>query len=360
MTVFTRRDLAALSGTGLVASLLPHRLFANTYPASDGPDPNAALRLVDPQLRAPFLLRTPSVDAASLAQMRASMIKGISPALAEPKVVSRAVPGSKGAPDVRILVINAHPESVSLATAPRPALLYLHGGGYVAGTAAGELVMAQKIALDHDCVIVSVDYRLAPEVRFPGSLEDNYAALKWLHGNANDLGVDSGRIALMGTSAGGGHAAMLAIAARDRGEVPVLFQLLLSPMLDDRTGSTRKVPPHIGTFMWTAASNRFGWSSLLGMAAGSKDVPYGAVPSRLTDLSRLPPTYIGVGSIDLFVDENIDYAQRLLDAGVLVELNVVPGAYHIFFAAMPNADVSKRFCSSFNQALARAFQALPR
>lgn len=357
MGKMTRRDLAALGSAGLVATMLPHRLLANAQSPSGGAVSDLSLRLVDPQLRAPFLLRPATiVNAANLTQVRASMIKGIPPALAQPTVVARYIPGSKGAPDVRIFVINVRSDAPSRVPPSRPALLYLHGGGYVAGSAAGELAMAQQIALDHDCVIVSVDYRLAPEVCFPGSLEDNYSALKWLHANANELGVDPGRIAMMGTSAGGGHVAMLAVAARDRGEIPVLFQLLLSPMLDDRTGSSRKVPAPIGTFMWTAASNRFGWSSLLGVAAGSKSVPYGAVPSRLADLRGLPPTYIGVGSIDLFVGENIDYAERLAEAGVPVELNVVPGAYHIFFAAMPNADVSKRFRLSFSQALARAFQ----
>jgi acetyl esterase/lipase len=130
--------------------------------------------------------------------------------------------------------------------------------------------MAQQVALDHDCVVVSVDYRLAPETRFPGPLEDNYAALKWLQANADSLGVDPGRIALFGASAGGGHVAMLSAAAKDRGEVPILFQLMLSPMLDDRTGSTRQAPADVGKLVWTAESNQFGWSSLLGVPAGSR------------------------------------------------------------------------------------------
>ena len=139
--------------------------------------------------------------------------------------------------------------AVPIAGDLRPALLYTHGGGYISGNTASswpKFSGLQKIAQDHDCLIVSVDYRLAPETAFPGALEDSYAALKWLHANANSLGADPKRIAIMGESAGGGLAATLAIAARDRGEVPVMFQLLIYPMLDDRTGSTREPAPHIG------------------------------------------------------------------------------------------------------------------
>src|SRR4029077_17645569 len=145
----------------------------------------------------------------------------------------------------------------------------------------------QRTAQSCNCVVVSVEYRLAPETPFPGALEDNYTALRWLYANAETLGVDRNRIAIGGESAGGGHAAALAIAARDRKEVPVIFQLLIYPMLDDRTGSSRPVPPHIGEFIWTAQSNVFGWSSLLGVPAGSAKVPAGAVPARVEDLSGL-------------------------------------------------------------------------
>jgi acetyl esterase/lipase len=237
----------------------------------------------------------------------------------------------------------------------RPAILHIHGGGFVAGTAVEAIAPMQQVALDHDCVIVTVEYRLAPETRFPGSLEDNYAALKWLYDSASSLGVDSSRIAVMGLSAGGGHAAMLTIAARDRAEVPIAFQLLSYPMLDDRTGSSRHVPPYIGAYLWVPASNRFSWSSLLGVPAGSQRVPAGAVPARVENLAGLPPAFIGVGSIDLFVDEDVAYARRLIDSGVPTELRVVPGAYHGFDLFAPEAPVSKAFRETWNAALARAF-----
>lgn len=216
--------------------------------------------------------------------------------------------------------------------------------------------MVQEIAAAVDCVVVSVDYRLTPETPFPGSLEDNYAGLKWLYENSAELGVDRSKIAVLGESAGGGHAAMLAVAARDRGEVPVAFQCLIYPMLDDRTGSTRPVPSHIGTLLWTSELNRFGWTALLGVRAGSSRVLNGAVPARIENLRGLPPTFIGVGSIDLFVREDIEYAQRLIDAGVPTVLQVVPGAYHAFEVIVPAASASKQFKATINAALVNAFQ----
>jgi acetyl esterase/lipase len=273
------------------------------------------------------------------------------PLLAQPQWSERMIAGPNGADSLRIYVVNAAADNRQ-----RPAILHTHGGGFVIGSAKSLLRSLQELALALDCVIVTVDYRLAPETPFPGSLEDNYAGLKWLYNNAAALGVDRSKIAVMGESAGGGHAAMLAIAARDRGEVPLVFQALIYPMLDDRTGSTRSVPPHIGTLLWTRESNRFGWSSLLGMPAGSSKVPYGAVPARVEDLRNLPPAFIGVGSIDLFVQEDIAYAGRLIEAGVATELNVVPGAYHGFEMMSPKASVSRQFKAALNSALARAFQ----
>jgi acetyl esterase/lipase len=203
--------------------------------------------------------------------------------------------------------------------------------------------------------VVSVDYRLAPETHFPGSLEDNYSALRWVYNNADSLGVDRKRIAVGGESAGGGHAAQLAIAARDRKEIPILFQLLIYPMLDDRTGSTRPVRPNIGNFVWNSGSNRFGWSSFLGVPAGSDKVPPGSVPARVENLGGLPPAFLSVGSIDLFVEEDIEYARRLIAAGVPTELHVIPGAYHAYDLIVPDAAVSKRFTESWKIALNRAY-----
>jgi acetyl esterase/lipase len=232
----------------------------------------------------------------------------------------------------------------------------MHGGGFMM-TDPFLLPRLQGIATDCHCVVVSVDYRLAPETRYPGSLEDNYAALKWVHAHAAELGIDRSRIAVGGESAGGTHAASLAIHARDRNEAPIVFQLLIYPALDDRTGSTRPAPPTIGHFMWNAGANRLAWSSLLGVPAGSSKVPAAAVPARVASVAGLPPAWIGVGSIDLFVEEDMEYARRLVHAGVATELLVVRGAFHGFDLLVPDAEVSQQFSASWKSALRKAFAA---
>jgi acetyl esterase/lipase len=261
----------------------------------------------------------------------------------------RVIPVGKPHPDVAIYIVNAKPG------ASRPAILHTHGGGYVLGAAESAIYDLQQLCKSLDCVAVSVDYRLAPETTYAGSIEDNYAGLKWLHANAASIGADPAKIAVMGESAGGGHAALLAITARDRGEVPLCFQCLVYPMLDDRTGTTRPVPPHVGIIIWDPEKNRFGWESFLGVKAGGLTAPKNAVPARVTNLKGLPPTFIGVGTLDLFLDEDIDYAQRLSAAGVLTELNVVPGAFHGFDMIGAALPVGKIFNTAKINALRRGF-----
>ncbi|MFZ0516350.1 MAG: alpha/beta hydrolase [Acidobacteriaceae bacterium] len=266
-----------------------------------------------------------------------------------PQSVERHIPGPPGAPEVRVWIVDPAPSEKN-----KPVLLHMHGGGFMM-TDPMLMPVVQGIATDCHCVVVSVDYRLAPETHYPGSLEDNYAALKWVHAHAAELGIDRTKIAVGGESAGGGHAANLAIHARDHNEVPIVFQLLIYPELDDRTGSTREVPPAIGHFIWTASANRLAWSSLLGVPAGSSKVPAGAVPARVASVAGLPPAWIGVGSIDLFVDEDMEYAHRLIDAGIATELLVVPGAFHGFDVLVPNAEISKQFSARWKTALRKAF-----
>lgn len=336
------------AGSGAVAPLIAGR--SSTARPVRHIDP---LSLVNPELRGPLEAWIKDTGDAPITARNLAQVR-ISGAATAPKPAlpfeERWIPGAKGAPDVRVFVINA-----AAKERPRPAILHTHGGGFVADTASEYIVKLQQIARENNCLIVTVDYRLAPETRFPGSLEDNYSALKWLHASASRLGVDSSRIAVMGESAGGGHAAMLAIAARDRGEVPIAFQLLIYPMLDDRTGSSRHLPPYIGAYIWGPVSNRFGWSSLLGVPAGSRIVPAGAVPARAESLAGLPPTFIGVGSIDLFVDEDVEYARRLIDSGVPTEFCVMPGGYHGFDIIAPETSVSKAFRATWSAALAKAF-----
>jgi acetyl esterase/lipase len=346
---FLHNTLTSGIALGISPSLLSAQPARRVVLFQESPsDPYA---IVDPEL-VPMLKALPKLDLNSqtLAWVRQQEVPPSPIPLPAPQPFERRIPGPPGAPELKLTILDPSP-----GTKNRPAFLHTHGGGYVGRSAALAVPFLQTAAQACNCLVVSVDYRRAPETRFPGSLEDNYTALRWLYANADALGVDRKRIAIGGESAGGGHAAMLAIAARDRKEIPIMFQLLIYPMLDDRTGSSRPVPPHIGEFIWTAHSNIFGWSSLLGLPAGSEKVPAGAVPARVENLSGLPPTFIVVGAIDLFIDEDIEYARRLLAAGIPTELHVIPGAYHGFDLLVPNAKVTTRFTEYWTTALRRAF-----
>jgi acetyl esterase/lipase len=230
-------------------------------------------------------------------------------------------------------------------TQPGPALLWIHGGGYVIGSAQQDDVMCRRFARDVGVTVAAVDYRLAPEHPYPAPLEDCYAALTWL---AALPAVDPARIAIGGASAGGGLAAALALLARDRGEITPALQLLAYPMLDDRSASRPESPNYR---LWSPESNRFGWAAYLGNAD-----PNVAVPARHEDLSGVPRAWIGVGTHDLFHDENLAYAKRLTAAGVPCDVEVVPGAFHGFDQVVPKAGVSQLFfdsqCASLRSALA--------
>ncbi len=233
-----------------------------------------------------------------------------------------------------------------------PALLWIHGGGYVLGDLNSTDIMVRQLVADTGCVIVSVDYRLAPENPYPAPLEDCYSALRYLFDHADTLQVDRTRIAVGGASAGGGLAAGLALLARDRGEFDIAFQLLLYPMLDDRNiQPASEVRPD--TLLWTRKNNLIGWRSYLGQEPGTGDVSPYAAAFRAEDLSRLPPAFIPVGDLDLFLDENTEYAGRLNAAGVKAQLTVYPGAYHAFDFMAPQAAVSRQFVADLNTALVR-------
>ncbi len=209
---------------------------------------------------------------------------------------------------------------------PLPCLYSMHGGGYVLGSNAMDDARFDAWCQRYGIVGVSVEYRLAPETPFPGPLEDCYAGLRWVHANHREIGVDPDRIGIAGVSAGGGLAAALALLARDRGEIPLTFQLLECPMLDDRqlTSSSRLDGLHI----WNRESNEFGWRSYLAGLYGADQLPPYAAPARASNLENLPPAYICVGTADGFRDEDIDYATRLNQAGVPTELHVYAGAPH--------------------------------
>jgi len=221
-----------------------------------------------------------------------------------------------------------------------PGLYSIHGGGYVIGTNLMDDTMLDDMCPKLGVVGVSVDYRLAPETPYPGPLEDCYRGLLWAHEHATELGIDPDCIGVMGVSAGGGLAAALCLLARDRGEVPVAFQLLDQPMLDDRQATASSRQDDLA--VWSKASNTFGWRAYLGDLYGADDVPATAAPARATDLSGLPPTFVSVGAADGFRDEDVDYATRLNQAGVPTELHVYPGACHGFNVMAPDAALTKR------------------
>jgi acetyl esterase/lipase len=231
-----------------------------------------------------------------------------------------------------------------------PSLLWIHGGGMVMGTAAQDDSICRRFAEELGIIVAAVDYRLAPEHPFPVPLHDCYDALLWLAGQKD---VDTNRIAVGGASAGGGLAAALALLARQRREVRLALQLLAYPMLDDRTATLPDVD-YRNRRLWNNKANRFGWQSYLGHPPGGLEVDGLAAPARFDDLSGLPPAWIGVGTLDLFYEEDVAYAQRLRAAGVTCELDVVHGAFHGFDAVRPKAGVSQSFHSAQVTALAAA------
>ncbi|HET8910073.1 MAG TPA: alpha/beta hydrolase [Ktedonobacteraceae bacterium] len=316
--------------------------------------------LVDPELTA-ILDQIPAsaLTAETLGPTRAQAKLAVAAMLSQASanfpqfstisVSERFVPGPEGAPEVRVLVYQ--PTSVQ---GPLPVLLWLHGGGYIMGSADAEDLLVKGIVSAIGCAAISVDYRLAPETPYPGPVEDCYAALKWLATHADELAIDPKRIAVGGSSAGGGLAAALALLTRDRGEFSLAFQLLLAPMLDDRTCTLENPHPYTGEFIWTPETNRFGWTSLLGQEPGGPDISPYAAAARAENLEGLPAAFINVGSIDLFMEEDLEYARRLTRAGVPTELHVYPGAYH-GFRMVPTAQVTQTAERDQLAALKRAF-----
>lgn len=238
-------------------------------------------------------------------------------------------------------------------TTNAPALLWMHGGGLVIGRAVMNADYVRLLIEALGIVIVSVEYRLAPSAPFPKPLDDCYTALQWLHANAPTLGVDPQRIAVGGESAGGGLAASLTQLAHDKGEVKPAFQLLIYPMLDDR--SALKPTPEGQTWLvWTPENNRFGWESYLRQACGAPSTPMYAVPARRQDVAGLPAAWLGVGTIDLFYEEGVAYAERLKSAGVACELVTVEGAFHGFDQFDQQLPVIQAFKNAQVQALKEA------
>jgi acetyl esterase/lipase len=309
-------------------------------------------RAYDPEF-APLLPALPTVQDFSTAEkiravrdMRALMLPP-PPDRSDVAKADRAVPGPAGAPQVPVRIYTPS----AAARAPRGCVFEIHGGGFMLGNIAMMDPWCQRVAAELDALVVSVEYRLAPEHPFPAAVEDCYAALCWTAKNAAELGVDAPRIAIAGQSAGGGIAAGTALMARDRGFPALCFQLLEIPELDDRL-DTPSMLAFQDTPLWNRPNAVWSWKHYLGPDPRGETSPY-AAPARAIDLSGLPPAYVSTMEFDPLRDEGIAYALRLLQAGVPVELHSFPGTFH-GSGLMPGAAVSQRGAQEVLEALRRA------
>jgi acetyl esterase/lipase len=270
------------------------------------------------------------------------------PALLRSDVRAVSVPGPEGAPEVPLRIYSPKGGGAGL-----PCIYWIHGGGYMSGSAMDPDLRLDRWVQQIGCVAVSVEYRLAPETPFPGPLEDVHAGLQWVAEHPGELGIDPAKLAIGGASAGAGLAAGLALLVRDRGEIPVIFQVLIYPMIDDRFVTVSSTMETIG---WTVAASRLGWLAYLGSPPAGPDVSPYAAPARADDLHRLPPAFICVGELDIFRDEDIEFALRLSDAEVPTELHLYPGVPHAFENSAPEIAVSKQLSRDVDNALATAFR----
>ena len=250
-------------------------------------------------------------------------------------VTEQQVPGPAGAPEISLLI--CRPAGV---VAPTAGIYHIHGGGMIIGDNRLGLPQVLDWAEELRAVVVSVEYRLAPETPHPGPVEDCYAGLAWTAAHAGELGIDPDRIVVAGGSAGGGLAAAVALLARDRGGPALAAQMLMCPMLDDRN-DTPSSWQMAGLGVWDRGANGTGWTALLGAARGGPDVSPYAAPARAADLSGLPPAFIDVGSAETFRDEAVTYASRIWQAGGIAELHVWPGGFHGFSMMAPQAVLSQ-------------------
>ncbi|MCM6778583.1 alpha/beta hydrolase [Nocardia sp. CDC159] len=261
------------------------------------------------------------------------------------EISDRTIPGAAG---VEVPVRIYAPRE---RTGPLPGVVYFHGGGFIVNAVADSDLESRRIAAEVGAVVISVDYRLAPEHSFPAALDDCFAALEWTAKNAAELGVDPGRIGVGGESAGGGLAAAVALRARDEHGPSIRFLRLMIPMLDDRS-QTPSARAYTDTPVWNRAINEQCWSYYLGAGVpGSAEVSPYAAPARAEDLSALPPTYLTAMQFDPLRDEQIEFAQRLLQAGVNTEFHCYPGTYHGSY--LTDAAISRRILTDSTEALRR-------
>jgi len=297
---------------------------------------------IHPELRQ-MAKRSPKISYSNKNLWFINLIMHLMPAPKTPEdilVENVFIPGQDDRTKIRLRIYK--PKSIS---APTPALLWIHGGGYVIGKPEIDDFICAEYVRELGIVVVSVDYRCAPKHPFPAGLNDCYCALQWAATYAQELNVDSKRVAIGGASAGGGLAAALVQLAHDRQEIKPIFQLLVYPMLDDRTVLRADIDDS-QNITWTQKSNRYGWESYLGKECGAEDVPAYSVPARRADLSGLPPAWISVGSLDVFHDEDVAYAQRLKECGLECEIDIIAGAFHGFDVFDPQIPIVQNFRKS--------------
>lgn len=310
--------------------------------------------LVDPDLH-DFLavFDTPVDDQVSLAELREQANGFFAANVGTDDIVLRSavrIEASRDGPGgSAFLYVPRRP-----ASRPRPIYMHIHGGGFLTGAPEMYDARHRQTADALDCAVFAPAYRLAPEHVFPAALDDCRAALGWLRAQGGSHGLDSGRIVIGGESAGGGLAASLTLWCRDQGDFEPAGQVLIYPMLDDRTCLREDMDPFAGEFVWTAEHNAIGWRSMLGTAPGSEEVSPYAAAARAPDLGGLPPTFITTAALDLFRDENLDYAARLCRAGVPTEFRLYGGAFH-GFDLDPDAAVARRAVADVRTALAEMF-----
>jgi acetyl esterase/lipase len=307
----------------------------------------------DPELRAGLAIVggmfPPSITVDLLDFMRLSYASGPVDDLFAQRGIGRAdhtIPGHSGDP-IEVSVLR--PQG---AAAPRPAVLFIHSGGLMFGDRFSGIELALDWIVEFGWAVVAVEYRLAPEHQDPYPLEDVYAALEWMAGNAGELGLRPDRLAVSGGSCGGGMAAGVALAARDRGGPRLAAQVLDYPMLDDRC-ATPSMHQFDAMGVWDRISNETGWAALLGDRYGGEEISPYTAPARATDLSGLPPAYIDVGSAEIFRDEAIAYAQAIWQAGGNAELHVWSGAFHACDVFAPHTAVGREMIRARNTWLAK-------